>query len=146
MSPRAVIVLVAIAFIAQAAARPVKKTLNFNMFLLRPKEGASDRFLLSTDGVSRFGPILEMFVQRFQGLMSVKLPQDQMNGIYSVPEGSGSVKGEVPVGNNAENEVDGVQESKMPGIVVRPSRTKPGTYEVEIDMVVDDGQPEENTK
>lgn len=76
--------------------------------------------------------------------MSVKLPQDQLNGI-SVPDAASGVKGEVPIGNNAENEVDGVQESKMPGIVVRPSRTKPGTYEVEIDMVVDDGQPDENT-
>ncbi|KAJ8732457.1 hypothetical protein PYW07_015056 [Mythimna separata] len=144
MSPRALLVLVAIAWLAQAAARPVKKTLNFNMFLLRPKEGASDRFLLSTDGVSRFGPILEMFVQRFQGLMSVKLPQDQLNGI-SVPNAASGGTGEVPIGNNAENEVDGMQESKMPGIVVRPSRTKPGTYEVEIDMVVDDGQPDEKT-
>ncbi|CAH0699674.1 unnamed protein product [Spodoptera exigua] len=145
MSPRALFLLVAIACIAQAAARPVKKTLNFNMFLLRPKEGAADRFLLSTDGVSRFGPILEMFVQRFQGLMSVKLPQDQLNSI-SVPDAPASVKGEVPIGNNAENEVDGVPESKMPGIVVRPSRTKPGTYEVEIDMVVDDGQPDEKNQ
>lgn len=139
MSPRALLALVAIACIGQAAARPVKKTLNFNMFVLRPKQGASDRFLLSTDGVSRFGPILEMFVQRFQGMMSVKLPHD--NGI-SVSEGATGV----PVGNTAENEVDGVQESRMPGIVVRPSRTKPGTYEVEIDMVVDDGQPDEKTQ
>lgn len=144
MSPRAMLVLVAIACLSQAAARPVKKTLNFNMFVLRPKEGAADRFLLSTDGVSRFGPILEMFVQRFQGLMSVKLPQDQQNSV-SVSDGTTGAKSEVPVGNNAENEVDGVQESKMPGIVVRPSRSKPGTYEVEIDMVIDDGQPDEKT-
>ncbi|CAH0627423.1 unnamed protein product [Chrysodeixis includens] len=141
MSPRALFVLVAIACATQAAARPVKKTLNFNMFVLRPKEGASDRFLLSTDGVSRFGPILEMFVQRFQGLMSVKLPQEQANGVSA--GGSSRV---VPMGNNAENEVDGMQEPKMPGIVVRPSRTKPGTYEVEIDMVVDDGQPDDKPK
>lgn len=105
------------------------------MFVLRPKKGSSDRILVTADGISRFGPILEMFVQRFQGLLSVKLPQ---NNTISVPESEG-----VPVGNATENEVDSVQESRMPGIVVRPSRTKPGTYEVEIDMVVDDGQPDE---
>lgn len=135
MSPRVLLAFVAIACISQAAARPVKKTLNFNMFVLRPKKGSSDRILVTADGISRFGPILEMFVQRFQGLLSVKLPQ---NNTISVPESEG-----VPVGNATENEVDSVQESRMPGIVVRPSRTKPGTYEVEIDMVVDDGQPDE---
>ncbi|CAB3228004.1 unnamed protein product [Arctia plantaginis] len=122
----------------RAASRPVKKTLNFNMFVLRPKKGASDRIFVTTDGVSRFGPILEMFVQYFQGLLSVKLPQDNS---LSVPKKAG-----VPVGNTAENEVDSLQELRMPGIVVRPSRTKPGTYEVEIDMVVDDGQPDEKTQ
>ncbi|CAB3234214.1 unnamed protein product [Arctia plantaginis] len=138
MSPRALLAFVAIACIGQAASRPVKKTLNFNMFVLRPKKGASDRIFVTTDGVSRFGPILEMFVQYFQGLLSVKLPQDNS---LSVPKKAG-----VPVGNTAENEVDSLQELRMPGIVVRPSRTKPGTYEVEIDMVVDDGQPDEKTQ
>lgn len=115
-------------------ARPVRRTLNFNMFVLRPRQDQPDRFLLSTDGVSRFGPILEYLVQRVQGLMSVKRPLEESLHA-NVPI--------VPVADAAENEIDGVQKARMPGVVVRPSRTKPGTYEVEIDVVVDDGQPDD---
>ncbi|CAH2074970.1 unnamed protein product, partial [Iphiclides podalirius] len=131
MSPRALVALVAIACVCQAAALPVRRTLNFNMFVLKPKEGAPERTVLTTDGVSRFGPIIEYLVQRVQGLMSVRKPPDQLGSFQPLPE----------VANAAENEVDAVQESRMPGIVVRPSLTKPGTYEVEIDVVVDDAQP-----
>ncbi|KAM3961930.1 uncharacterized protein ACR2FA_004017 [Aphomia sociella] len=147
MSLRAIVVLVAITCIGQAAARPVRRTLNFNMFVLHPKRDAPDRFLLTTDGVSRFGPILEYLVQRVQGLMSVKLPQDP-SVIAEAHSESPATPAPVilPIADAAENEVDGIQESKMPGVVVRPSRTKPGTYEVEIDVVVDDGQPEEIKK
>ncbi|XP_045764190.1 uncharacterized protein LOC123866589 [Maniola jurtina] len=113
----------------QATARPVRKTLNFNMFVLQPHEGTPDRSILATDGVSRFGPILEYLVQRVQGLMSVRLPPEEAS--YHTDE-------KVP--DVSENEVDGVQ-TKMPGVVVRPSRVKPGTYDVEIDVVVDDEQP-----
>jgi hypothetical protein len=134
MSPRVLVVLVVVACVGQVAARPVRRTLNFNMFLLRPKQDAPDRFLLTTDGVSRFGPILEYLVQRVQGLMSVKQP---------VVESLHADVPAVPMADAAENEIDGVQITKSPGVVVRPSRTKPGTYEVEIDMVVDDGQPDD---
>ncbi|CAG4936588.1 unnamed protein product [Colias eurytheme] len=129
MSPRFVIALLVIVCLSRAAARPVRRTLNFNMFVLKPRQDEPERSILATEGLSRFGPILEYLVQRVQGLMSVRLPPDA--GYYS----------EAPV--DADNEVD-VQESRMPGVpgvVVRPSRTKPGTYEVEIDVVVDDGKP-----
>lgn len=69
-----------------------------------------------------------------QGLMSVKRPLEESLHA-NVPI--------VPVADAAENEIDGVQKARMPGVVVRPSRTKPGTYEVEIDVVVDDGQPDD---
>ncbi|CAG9785314.1 unnamed protein product [Diatraea saccharalis] len=134
MSPRTLVMLVAIACVGQVAARPVRRTLNFNMFVLRPKQDALDRVLLTTDGVSRFGPILEYLVQRVQGMMSVKRPLEE--SIHAdVPI--------VPVADAADNEIDGSQKPKSPGVVVRPSRTKPGTYEVEIDVVVDDGQPDD---
>lgn len=138
---RIVLALVTIACIQQAAARPVKKTLNFNMFLLRPKQETTDRVLLTTDGVSRFGPLLEYLVQRFQGLMSVRIPPDQVNG-YTNPEGT-AMLADVPIADAAENEVDALPQSRMPGVVVRPSSTKPGTFEVEINVLVDDGQPED---
>lgn len=137
---RILLALVAIACIQQAVARPVKKTLNFNMFLLRPTQESTDRVLLTTDGVSRFGPLLEYLVQRFQGLMSVRIPPDQVNG-YSNPE---AIATDVPIADSAENEIDAVPQSRMPGVMVRPSRTKPGTFEVEINVLVDDGKPEEN--
>lgn len=131
---RILLVFVAIACLHQAAPRPVKKTLNFNMFLLRPKQETTDRVLLTTDGVSRFGPLLEYLVQRFQGLMSVRVPPEQQVG-YSNPDAA--------VPNAAENEVDSLPQSRAPGVVVRPSSTKPGTFEVEINVLVDDGQPDE---
>lgn len=106
------------------------------MFVLRPKQDQPDRFFIATDGISRFGPILEYLVQRMQGMMSVKLPENHKI------ETSTEVDTSKPI-SDAENEVDSVQGSKMPGVVVRPSRTKPGTYEVEIDVMVDDGQPDE---
>lgn len=137
---RILLALVTIACIQQAAARPVKKTLNFNMFLLRPKQETTDRVLLTTDGVSRFGPLLEYLVQRFQGLMSVRVPPEQVNG-YSNSEGTVA---DLQIADTAENEVDAVPQSRMPGVVVRPSSTKPGTFEVEINVLVDDGQPEDN--
>lgn len=115
----------------RAAASPVRRTLNFNMFVLKPKEGAPERTVLTTDGVSRFGPIIEYLVQRVQGLMSVRQPPEQLDSVQTLPGDA----------NASENEVDAVPESRMPGVVVRPSLTKPGTYEVEIDVVVDDGQP-----
>ncbi|KOB65416.1 Uncharacterized protein OBRU01_22790 [Operophtera brumata] len=136
---RILLALIAIACIQLAAARPVKKTLNFNMFLLRPTQETTDRVLLTTDGVSRFGPLLEYLVQRFQGLMSVRIPPDQVNG-YSNPEPAPGV----PIADSAENEIDAAPQSRMPGVMVRPSRTKPGTFEVEINVLVDDGQPEDN--
>lgn len=136
---RVLLALVAIACLNQAAARPVKKTLNFNMFVLRPRQDA-EGFLLATDGVSRLGPVLEYLVQRVQGMMSVKKPQEKIEGYHS--DLIQNVSTSIP--NAAENEVDGVPESKMPGVIVRPSRTKPGTYEVEIDVVVDDDQPNDN--
>lgn len=141
---RALIVVVAIACLGQAAARPIRRTLNFNMFVLQPKQGSEDRVLLSTEGVSRFGPILEYLVQRVQGMMSVRLPQEPAvveNLAAELPTVLKS--GEIPVADASENEVDAIQESRMPGVVVRPSQSKPGTYEVEIDVLVDDGQPEE---
>lgn len=131
MSPRCLLTLVVVACLGvpQATARPVRKTLNFNMFVLNPQQDSPDRSILATDGVSRFGPILEYLVQRVQGMMSVRLPhkEESYHTDEKVPEIS-------------DNEVDGTQ-SKMPGVVVRPSRVKPGTYDVEIDVVVDDGQP-----
>ncbi|KAJ0180149.1 hypothetical protein K1T71_004740 [Dendrolimus kikuchii] len=130
---RVLLALVFVACVHQAAPRPVKKTLNFHMFVLRPKHDQPDRFFIATDGVSRFGPVLEYFVQRVQGMMSVKVPENH-NKIDAFPEESEINK---PV-SDAENEVDSV-----PGVVVRPSSTKPGTYEVEIDVMVDDGQPDE---
>lgn len=102
------------------------------MFVLKPQEGTSERTILTTNGISRFGPILEYVVQRVQGAFSVRLPPQEPNK---------ELGSKVPIGDVAENEVDGIQEAKMPGVVVRPSRTKPGTFEVEIDVVVDDGQP-----
>ncbi|XP_039749257.1 uncharacterized protein LOC120626042 [Pararge aegeria] len=131
MSSQCVVLLAVVACLVhhQVAARPVRKTLNFNMFVLNPQhQGSADRTILATDGVSRFGPILEYLVQRVQGMMSVRLP---VEASYHTDE-------KVP--DVSENEVDGVQ-AKMPGVVVRPSRAKPGTYDVEIDVVVDDGQP-----
>ncbi|KAL0840732.1 hypothetical protein ABMA28_015920 [Loxostege sticticalis] len=139
MSPRALVILVAIACAAQVAARPVRRTLNFNMFLLKPRQDAPDRFLLTTDGVSRFGPILEYLVQRVQGLMSVRRPIEDNQDFNPEPQ---HLQQEVPIADAAENEIDGLQKARMPGVIVRPSRTKPGTYEVEIDVVVDDGQPD----
>ncbi|KAJ2939567.1 hypothetical protein O0L34_g14277 [Tuta absoluta] len=131
--------LVAFACLHTAAARPVRRTLNFNMFLLQPnKNKPDDRFLITTDGVSRFGPILEYFIQRVQGMMSVRVPEN-----HTPPSNE-----RVPLADAAENEVDGGQQQQqqqsriMPGVVVRPSRNKPGTYEVEIDVLVDDGQPD----
>lgn len=132
MSPRYVFALMLITCIS-AGAKPVRRTLNFHMFVLKPPEGEPDRSILATEGLSRFGPILEYIVQRMQGMMSVRLPPD--SGYYTNPK--------VPVADAAENEIE--HESRMPGVpgvVVRPSRTKPGTYEVEIDVVVDDGKPE----
>lgn len=140
MSPRVFVILVAVACISQAYSRPVRKTLNFNMFVLRPRQDAPDRFLLSTDGVSRFGPILEYLVQRVQGLMSLRLHQDKPENQTDLPLDQAV---DVPIADTAENEVDALPESRMPGVVVRPSRSKPGTYEVEINVLVDDGQPEE---
>lgn len=138
---RALIVVVACACLGMAAARPVRRTLNFNMFLLEPHKGASDRFLVTTDGLSRFGPILEYFVQRVQGMMSVKVPQNQYgeNNASLLPWRNVVV----PIADASENEIDGAQPVQTPGIVVRPSQKKPGTYEVEINVVVDDGQPED---
>lgn len=127
-----ILVVLAIACLVQVSPKPVRRTLNFNMFVLKPQSGAPDRTILATDGVSRFGPLLEYIVQRVQGMMSVRLPPE------AVPEDD---KIKITNVDTSENEVDGVQESRMPGVVVRPSRTKPGTYEVEIDVVVDDGQP-----
>lgn len=75
-------------------------------------------------------------MQRVQGLMSVKRPfEESLHAESAAPV--------VPIADTAENEIDGVQKGRMPGVIVRPSRTKPGTYEVEIDVVVDDGQPED---
>lgn len=138
---RVLIVVVACACLGMAASRPVRRTLNFNMFLLQPHKGTSDRFLVSTDGLSRFGPILEYFVQRVQGMMSVKVPQNQPeeNNAPNVPVRNVVV----PIADASENEIDGAQQVKTPGVVVRPSQTKPGTYEVEINVVVDDGQPDD---
>lgn len=102
------------------------------MFVLKPQSGSPDRTILATDGMSRFGPLLEYIVQRVQGMMSVRLPPE------TTPQGE---KLKITSADASDNEVDGSQESKMPGVVVRPSRTKPGTYEVEIDVVIDDGQP-----
>ncbi|CAG5042701.1 unnamed protein product [Parnassius apollo] len=135
MSPRTLVVLVAIACLYQAAAKPVRRTLTFNMFVLKPKEGAPERTILTTDGVSRFGPIIEYLVQRIQGLMSVRNPPEHLGSFHSLPN--------TDEGDVTENEIDSVQ-SRMPGIAVRPSLTKPGTYEVDIDVVVDDGQPNYN--
>lgn len=142
MSPRALMLAIALACLHEVAARPVRRTLNFNMFVLRPRPDAPDRLLVSTEGVSRFGPILEYLVQRVQGLMSVRVPPEPENVQADVT----SNKTDVPVADAAENEVDSIQEARMPGVVVRPSRTKPGTYEVEIDVVVDDGKPEDKEK
>ncbi|CAH2107757.1 unnamed protein product [Euphydryas editha] len=132
MSSLTLIVLVFTACLYQATTKPVRRTLNFNMFVLKPQEETSERTILTTDGINRFGPILEYVVQRLQGAMSVRLPPEAPNK---------EVENKVPIADVAENEVDGIQEAKMPGVVVRPSHTKPGTYEVEIDVVVDDGQP-----
>ncbi|VVC90197.1 unnamed protein product [Leptidea sinapis] len=120
-----VIILAAMCCLAGMSAKPVRRTLNFNMFVLKPSK-EPERSILATEGLSRFGPVLEYLVQRVQNMMSVRLPPNA--GFYSEPA------------VDADNEVDGLQ-SRMPGVVVRPSRTKPGTYEVEIDVVVDDGQP-----
>lgn len=131
MYSRVVIALVAIACMYQATAKPVRRTLNFNMFVLKPQAGEPERSILTTDGISRFGPLLEYLVQQVQGLMSVRLPADvEVND-----------KSKVPEANALENEVDTMPESKKPGVIVRPSQTKPGTYEVEIDVIVDDDQP-----
>lgn len=138
---RVLLVLVAIACVQHAAARPVKKTLNFNMFLLRPHEDVPERVLLTTDGVSRFGPLLEYLVQRFQGLMSVRLPQDPQDSKDKI-EAISQASQIVPIADASENEVDAVPDSRTSGVIVRPSREKPGTFEVEINVVVDDGQPE----
>lgn len=124
--------MVAVACVCQVVARPVRRTLNFNMFVLKPHQGTPDRTILATDGMSRFGPLMEYLVQRVQGMLSVRLP----------PKGAFPSDVSVPMADASENEID-VSESKMPGVVVRPSQTKPGTYEVEIDVVVDDGQPDE---
>ncbi|CAG9560151.1 unnamed protein product [Danaus chrysippus] len=131
MSSRVAIALVAIACVYQATAKPVRRTLNFNMFVLKPQAGEPERSILTTDGISRFGPLLEYLVQQVQGLMSVRLPADiEVNG-----------EGKLPEANTLENEVDNTKDTKKPGVIVRPSQTKPGTYEVEIDVIVDDDQP-----
>lgn len=132
--------VVACACLGIAVSRPVRRTLNFNMFLLQPHKGASDRFLVTTDGISRFGPILEYFVQRVQGMMSVKVPNEQQGYVTPNVPMRNSI---VPFADASENEIDGAQQMKTPGLVVRPSQTKPGTYEVEINVVVDDGQPDD---
>lgn len=137
---RVLIVVVACACLGMAASRPVRRTLNFNMFLLQPHKGGSDRFLVTTDGISRFGPILEYFVQRVQGMMSVKVPNNHEGNVQPNAPLRNSV---VPIADASENEIDGSQQVKTPGVIVRPSQTKPGTYEVEINVVVDDGQPED---
>ncbi|KPJ15868.1 hypothetical protein RR48_09914 [Papilio machaon] len=134
MSPRALLLLLAVACASRAVARPVRRTLNFNMFVLKPKEGSPERTILTTDGVSRFGPVIEYLVQRVQGLLSVRNSPEQLGGL------------EPAVANSAENEVDSAQESRLPGVVVRPSATRPGTYEVEIDVLVDDGQPADRVR
>ncbi|CAK1552484.1 unnamed protein product [Leptosia nina] len=130
MYPRYIITFLAIACIS-AGAKPVRRTLNFNMFVLKPRQGEPERSLLATEGLSRFGPVLEYIVQRMQGMMSVRLPPD--SGYYTDKE---------PIADAAENEVDHERMPGVPGVVVRPSQTKPGTYEVEIDVVVDDGKPQ----
>lgn len=137
---RILIVVVACACLSMVASRPVRRTLNFNMFLLQPHKGASDRFLITTDGISRFGPILEYFVQRVQGMMSVKVPQHNGGHVQPNVPLRNSV---IPIADASENEIDGAQQVETPGVVVRPSQTKPGTYEVEINVVVDDGQPDD---
>lgn len=139
---RYLLAIVAIACVHQAAARPVKKTLNFNMFLLPQRQSQSDRFILTTDGVSRFGPLLEYLVQRFQGLMSVRNRPDQLAG-YTNPQSENPQSPIIPIADASENEVDSAPLSRTPGVVVRPSSTKPGTFEVEINVVVDDGQPDD---
>lgn len=141
MYSKVLVLLVAAAACMQAAsARPVRRTLNFNMFMLKPDQSA-DRLLLSNDGVSRFGPLLEYLVQRFQGLLSVRVNPDHSAPGQVFP-GNNQV---LPVPDTSENEVDGMPpDAKIPGLVLRPSRTKPGTYEVEIAVVVDDEQPGED--
>ncbi|CAG9126811.1 unnamed protein product [Plutella xylostella] len=116
-----------------AAPAPVRRTLNFNMFVLKPQPDNPDRVLISTNGVSRFGPLLEYLVQRVQGLLSVRVHPDE------IPDAAPAE--EVPVADTAENEVEGLHEARLPGVVVRPSRTKPGTYEVQMAVVLDDGKP-----
>lgn len=69
-------------------------------------------------------------MQRVQGLLSVRVHPDESTG--EVQDNG------VPVGDSAENEVDSLREIRMPGVVVRPSRNRPGTYEVEMAVVVDD--------
>lgn len=131
---RSTILVCVLACVCAVSARPVRRTLNFNMFMLKPRPDAPDRVLISTNGVSRFGPLLEYLVQRVQGLLSVRVHPDE-----SRPVANG-----VPIADVSENEVDGLQKSKLPGVVVRPSRTKPGTYEVEMAVVMDDGQPSDD--
>lgn len=150
------VIFLTLVLVYYATARPVRKTLNFNMFVL-PHDG-SEKTVLTTDGVSRFGPILEYMVQRFQSLMSVRLPPEALDQNSSVDQGqkvteelasensqlsenidSADTPSEVPLADAAENEVDH-QEPAIPGVVVRPSQTKPGTFEVEIDVVVDEDQ------
>ncbi|CAF4754455.1 unnamed protein product [Pieris macdunnoughi] len=128
---RYILALVLITCIS-AGAIPVRKTLNFNMFLLKPQPSEIDRSILATEGLSRFGPVLEYIVQRMQGLMSVRPPPD--SGYY--------IKPEVSLPDAAENEI--ASKSATPGapkVIVRPSQTKPGTYDVKIDLVVDE-EPE----
>ncbi|XP_041976183.1 uncharacterized protein LOC121730986 [Aricia agestis] len=130
------LVLVALVCVGLASARPVRKTLNFNMFFLKPQD-STERTVVTADGISRFGPILEYLVQRVQNVMSVRLPPKE--------DPSGAPEQQVPHADPAENDIDSpmASESKMlPGVVVRPSRTRPGTYEVEIDVVVDEEAPQ----
>lgn len=109
-------------------AKPVKRKLNFNMYVLKPSgndyEPAPLKVLFSTNGVSRFGPMLEYLVQRVQGLFSVKVNPEE--NYVNEQE------------NLVEDEAAGV---KMKGVILRPSREKPGIFQVEIPVTVDDGQP-----
>lgn len=139
MNPARAFLILTLA-LSSTTASPVRRTLNFNMFVLKPRPDAPDRLLISTNGVSRFGPLLEYLVQRVQGLLSVRVHPDEANTPVPV-----SVNG-VPIADAAENEVDSLQEIRMPGVVVRPSRNRPGTYEVEMAVVVDDEKAAQEKK
>lgn len=130
----ATLLLLLLAAAPLCAGKPVRRKLNFNMFVLRPtgggEAGSADGYepapvkvLLSTNGVSRFGPLLEYLVQRVQGLMSVRVHPDESQ---LAPESEPAV----------------AAATRLPGVVVRPSRDRPGTYELEIAVTVDDGEPD----